>query len=212
MPGTIQAVDGPRNEPLDGVTARWLTAAKGGDAEGFAQLYEHIAPALHTWAELRLRPEQRAVLEPGDLVQEVWFRAWRALEDFDPEVTPFRFWIFRIAKNVLLEATRSAQRPERAGSGSSERLRALEALADTVTGVSRRLARDEGLAAFRAAVAALDPEDQKLVLHCGLEGLPYREVGPRLGLGIEAVAKRWQRLRARLAETPGLQAEHLLCP
>ncbi|MEZ6017892.1 MAG: sigma-70 family RNA polymerase sigma factor [Planctomycetota bacterium] len=191
----------PPREELDGVTAQWLSEAQGGDADGFARLYEHIAPALHTWAELRIRPEQRAVIEPGDLVQEVWFRAWRQLEGFDSESTPFRFWIFRIAKNVLLEATRQSQRAERVGSGSSERLRALDALADSITGVSMRLARDEGLARFRATVASLPPEEQKLVLHCGLEGLSYKEVAPRLGLSLEAVAKRWQRLRARLAES-----------
>lgn len=192
-------MDGDPQDPLSGVTQRWLATARGGDADGFARLYEHIAPAVHTWAELRIRPEQRAVIEPGDLVQEVWFRAWRQLPSFDPAATPFRFWVFRIAKNVLLEATRTSQRAERAGSGSSERLRALDALADSITGVSVRLARDEVLERFRAAVAALEPDEQKLVLHCGLEGLPYKDVAPRLGVSIEALAKRWQRLRARLA-------------
>jgi RNA polymerase sigma-70 factor (ECF subfamily) len=201
-------VDEARDDGLEGVTARWLALAQGGDASGFADLYEHIAPALHTWAELRIRPEQRVIIEPGDLVQEVWFRAWRQLEAFDPKTTPFRFWIFRIAKNVLLEAARSSQRNERAGSGASERLRALEQLADSITAVSLRLARDESLAQFRAAVAALEPDDQKLVLHCGLEGLPYKEVAPRMGLSVDAVAKRWQRLRARLAQSE--LPEHLL--
>lgn len=197
----MRAVEPTRSEALDGVTARWLAEAQGGDADGFARLYEHIAPALHTWAELRIRPEQRAVIEPGDLVQEVWFRAWRQLEGFDPAATPFRFWIFRIAKNVLLEASRQSQRAERRGSGSSERLRALDALADSITGVSVRLSRDETLALFRATVAELEADDQKLVLHCGLEGLAYKDVAPRLGLSIDAVAKRWQRLRAKLAES-----------
>jgi len=201
-------VDDARDDGLQNVTARWLAAAQGGDAEGFADLYGHIAPALHTWAELRIRPEQRAVIDPGDLVQEVWFRAWRQLAAFDAATTPFRFWIFRIAKNVLLEASRTSQRAERAGSGTSARARALVDLADSVTGVSLRLARDESLAQFRAAVAALAPDDQKLVLHCGLEGLPYKEVAPRMGLSVDAVAKRWQRLRARLAESD--LPEHLL--
>jgi RNA polymerase sigma factor (sigma-70 family) len=201
-------VDEARDDGLQGVTARWLAAAQGGDAEGFADLYGHIAPALHTWAELRIRPEQRALIEPGDLVQEVWFRAWRQLAAFDPRATPFRFWIFRIAKNVLLEASRTSQRADRAGGHPSERARALDAIADSITGVSLRLARNESLALFRATVAALEPDDQKLVLHCGLEGLPYKEVAPRLGLSVDAVAKRWQRLRARLAESE--LPEHLL--
>jgi len=193
---------------LSGVTAQWLAEAKGGDAEGFGRLYEHIAPALFTWAELRIRPELRTVVEPGDLVQEVWFRAWRLLPQYDPAAAPFRFWVFRIAKNVLLEAGRSGRRGEHVGAGTSGRVAALDALADSITGVSVRVARDEGLAQFRELVATLEADDQKLVLHCGLEGLPYREVAPRLGLSVEAVAKRWQRLRAKLAESP--LPQHLL--
>ena len=77
-----------------------------------------------------------------------------------------------------------------------------------MTAVSMRLSRDEGLAAFRAEVDALPEDDRKLVVHCGLEGLPLGEVAQRLGLSTEATGKRWQRLRARLAE--GTLPEHLL--
>ena len=74
--------------------------------------------------------------------------------------------------------------------------------------MSRRVSRDEELARFREAVAALPEDERKLVLHCGLEGLPLREVGERLGISEEAAGKRWQRLRARL-RTSELPA-HLL--
>lgn len=190
-------------------TRHWLDAARRGDESSFVNLYERIAPALFTWAELRIRRDQRAHLEPADLVQEVWFRAWRSLSRFDPTETPFRPWLFRVAKNVLLEASRALQRQERGNSpGSSTRLFALHNAPDTVTAVSRRLARDEGLAAFAAQVDRMEDEERKLVLLCGLEGLPHREVATRMGLGVEAVTKRWQRLRSRLRE--GGLAERVL--
>jgi len=188
-------------DPL--ATQSLIRAAKGGDASSFERLYERIAPALYTWAELRVRPGMRSQLEPADVVQEVWCRAWRALERFDPETVPFRLWIFRIAKNVLLEAFRQLGNPDRrkAGAGGpSTRMFALQNLPDSVTAVSQRLVRDESLKAFDAMVRSLDEEDQKLVVHVGLEGLPYREAAERLGLSREAVAKRWQRLRTKLLE------------
>ena len=95
--------DAPNPTTLEGITQVWVRSARKGDAGDFARLYEHIAPAVHTWAALRLRPDQAAMLDPGDLVQEVWLRAWRRIDDFDHERIPFRFWVFRIAKNVLLE-------------------------------------------------------------------------------------------------------------
>ncbi|MEM8714005.1 MAG: sigma-70 family RNA polymerase sigma factor [Planctomycetota bacterium] len=183
---------------LDGLTQTYVVAAKDGDAEGFAQLYEHIAPAVYTWATLRLRPEQKALLEPTDLVQEVWLRAWRKIDSLDVDRIPFRFWIFRIAKNVALEASRQARKPDRSRQQPAAERDPLDAVADSITAVSRRMARDEGLAQFQEAVASLPEGERKLVIHCGLEGLPLREVGERLGISEEAAGKRWQRLRQRL--------------
>lgn len=191
---------------LDDQTKRYATGAKRGDAGEFARLYEHVAPAVFAWANLRLRGDHRTVLDPSDLVQEVWMRAWRKIEDLDVDKIPFRFWIFRIAKNVLLEASRQARRPDRSGSRSSQSRAEgepdpLQQVADSVTAVSRRIAKDEGLARFQEHVSAMDPDDRSLVVHCGLEGLGLREVGERLGISTEAAAKRWQRLRAKLRES-----------
>lgn len=186
---------------LTGDTLRWLRSAKGGDDESFVRLFELMAPSLHVWAELRIRSDQKAYIEPQDLVQEVWFRAWRSLDTFDPDRTPFRLWIFRVAKNVLLEAFRQIQRSGRGGAaGPSTKLFALHNLPDSATAVSSRLARDEGLHRFKERIDALDEDERKLVHYCGLEGLPYREAAERMELSTDVVAKRWQRLRSRLAE------------
>jgi RNA polymerase sigma-70 factor (ECF subfamily) len=181
-------------------TQQWLVAAKDGDAAAFAQLYEHLVPALTAWAEIRIRPAQRAHLEPVDLVQEVWLRAWRQLDAYDAERVPFRLWVFRVAKNVLLEAVRAASRRSRGQAGPSTRMFALANVPDEVTAVSKRMVRDESLDAFQQRLEALDEEERTLVVHCGLEGLPHKEVAERMGLSTEAVTKRWQRLRARLEE------------
>ena len=49
----------------------------------------------------------------------------------------------------------------------------------------------------------LGSEERDLIVLCGLEGLPLQDVAARLGLGLEAVTKRWQRLRERLSTGPG---------
>ena len=111
---------------------------------------------------------------------------------------------------MLLEAVRAsrlAQR-QRGGPGPTTRLFALHNLPDSATAVSRRMASDESIDAFTARVRGLEQEEQKLVLHCGLEGLPYKDVAQRMELSTDAVAKRWQRLRARLVQL-GLP-QHLL--
>ena len=181
----------------DARTAGWLSQAQSGDEAGFASLYEHIAPSLHTWASLRIRPQQRAFIDPADLVQEVWMRAWRQMESFEGDGQYFRFWIFRIAKNVLLEGIRRGQNAQAVG-GPSTRLQHAQGVPDQATAVSQRVARDERLALFREKVAALPEDERKLVLHCGLEGLPHAQVAQQLDITEGAVTKRWQRLRTKL--------------
>ena len=197
--------------PTASATGPLVRRAREGDVSSFARLYERIAPSLHTWADLRIRPALRVRLEPSDVVQEVWCRAWRQMPSFDPEATPFRPWIFRIAKNVLLEAFRLLERQAGGGGapGPTTRLFVLENLPDDATAISRRMARDENLASFGEMLRKLDEDDQKLVVHCGLEGLTHKEVAGRLNLSADAVAKRWQRLRTRLHER-GLPEELFL--
>jgi RNA polymerase sigma-70 factor (ECF subfamily) len=177
------------------------SAASGGELD-FQRRYEELAPALHAWAELRIRPQMRALVEPGDVVQEVWCRAWRERAQVAALDPAFRGWLFRIAKNVLLEAFRRARAPAfRAGSaGTTTRVLALEGVPDSITAVSRRLARDEGLAKLVEWLRGLEEDERLLVAHVGLEGLSFAEVGERVGLSRDAVARRWQRLRARMAE------------
>jgi RNA polymerase sigma factor (sigma-70 family) len=202
-PAREDSADDLQNED----TARLARAARDGAAQGdggepFAVLYERIAPALYTWADIRIRPGMRVWLEPGDLVQEVWCRALRVFPDFDAERLSFRFWIFRIAKNVLLEALRKAGAPAARGQnpGTTTRLIALSQVPDEVTGISRRLSRQEELVRFRDWVKGLERTDRELLVHHGLEGLSHAQVAERLELETEAVAKRWQRLRSKLEQ------------
>jgi hypothetical protein len=47
-----------------------------------------------------------------EVVQEVFLRAWRRADSFDPAVASVRVWLFAIARNVVIdEARRAAVRP-----------------------------------------------------------------------------------------------------
>jgi len=49
-----------------------------------------------------------------DVVQEVFLRAWRRANSFDPAVASLRVWLFAIARNVVVDETRRvAVRPWR---------------------------------------------------------------------------------------------------
>ncbi len=196
-----EPVDPERMPEKEPETLRLAREAKGGDANSFGALYEKIAPALFTWAEIRIRRDVRQHVSPEDVVQEVWCRAWKIFDKFDPENGSFRYWIFRVAKNVLYEALRSLKDPSALpGGGGTTRVLMLDGVPDDATRITMRVARDESLGKCADWIRALEDEDRKLVIHCGLEGLTYVETAERLAIGAEAVAKRWQRLRERLRE------------
>jgi RNA polymerase sigma-70 factor (ECF subfamily) len=166
----------------------------------FARLYTAVAPALHAWACVRLAGSDRARVAPEDLTQEVWLRALQVFARFDADRSSFRAWLFTVAKHVLLEVRRRLreQRPERAAFGCTSRIVAIEQVPESVTSVSRRLARCEDLQRFVDRLQQLEPIEQQTVLHCGLEGMPQAVAAVRLGELPATTAKRWQRLRERI--------------
>lgn len=176
-----------------------LRGGGAADLDRFQSLYESIAPSLYAWAEIKVRPAMRGLVDPADVVQEVWYRAWRGFDRVDLEVEPFRRWVFRVAKNVLLESFRALRGSDAASlAGESARLRRLHELPDSATAITRRVAKDEGLKHFAEWTLSLDDDDRALVVHLGLEDMPRRELAARLGIGEAALAKRWERLQERM--------------
>ncbi len=181
-------------------TMQLAKAAKEGKEDQFDKLYQRVAPSLFSWARLRIPPSIRPFLDEQDVVQEVWIRAVEIIERYDPDKVNFRAWIFRVAKNVLLEAMRKLRADPRLrmDGGPSTRLFVIENCPDSVTLMSARMRRDERIKIFTGYVEELESPDREILVHCGLEGLKAQEVADRLELNREAVIKRWQRLRETL--------------
>ena len=157
---------------------------------------EELTPRLHAWAHLRLRSEPAAARE--DFVQEVLLRAVAGRERFqggNPAA-----WVFQIAKHVLLELLRARRRHGRVqrADGHTSRIGALHEMAEQITSLSQRVARSDDFRHLMASIGGLDEIDQRLVLLCGLEGETTKLAAVQVGLGEEACAKRWYRLRQRL--------------
>ncbi len=195
------AEDGSKESPENlHETMQLAKAAKDGQEEQFEKLYERVAPSLFSWARLRIPPAVRPFLDEQDVVQEVWIRAVEIIDRYDPEKVNFRAWIFRVAKNVLLEAMRKLRADPRLRmeGGPSTRLFVIQNCPDNVTLMSARMRRDERIKIFTGYVEELGSPDREILVHCGLEGLKAQEVADRIDLSREAVIKRWQRLRESL--------------
>jgi RNA polymerase sigma-70 factor, ECF subfamily len=196
-------------DPLEQATTSLVRVAQS-DRSQFEHLYRRVAPSVFAWARLRLRPPVKNVLEPEDVVEEVWCRALDSLNTFDPARASFRTWIFAIANHVLLKGYRRLTRAaDGAGSGRVDSGEVAD-LPDDATSISRRVTRDESLERCIARLRELDDDERKLLIHCGLEGLTSAQTAKLMGMTADAVAKRWQRLRSRLSEAAAFK--DLLAP
>lgn len=78
------------------------------DHAALADAYGFHGPELRRFARRYLGDD----LAAQDAVQEVFLRAWRAADSFEPELASLRVWLFAIARNVLFdELRRSSRRP-----------------------------------------------------------------------------------------------------
>jgi RNA polymerase sigma-70 factor, ECF subfamily len=77
-----------------------------GDADAaIRQLYRGHAVALHDY--VRRFCTDRATAD--DVVQETFIRAWRDLPQLSADDRPIKPWLFRVARNLLIDAHRAAR-------------------------------------------------------------------------------------------------------
>ena len=72
---------------------------KNGDTEAFGALYEQYAETIFRYVYSHLDNRQDA----EDLTEEIFLRGWRALPKYDERGLPFSAFLFRIARNSLID-------------------------------------------------------------------------------------------------------------
>src|ERR1700730_10371464 len=87
-----------------------ITHASRGELPGDADaairhLYSRHAEALHVFAQ-RFCPDSASA---DDIVQETFIRAWRHLPQLTADDRPIGPWLFKVARNLLIDADRAAR-------------------------------------------------------------------------------------------------------
>lgn len=166
-----------------------LAAARAGDREAFAALFQRHYPAIHAFAyRLRLCPA-----EADDIAQETFVHAARSLHAYRGDAS-FKNWLFAIAANRGRDRHRQQIRRARLG----EQLAALDETAAPDGGASARASRDNAHEAVRAALAALPPEHREAVALVYFENLSHAEAARVLGCAESTVSWRLFRAKSRL--------------
>ena len=177
----------------DEVIERLVEAAKDGDPEAFGALFDHFYGPVYRYVAARVgRPS-----DAEDLAQLVFVKALEALPRYELRGVPFGGWLFRLARNVVIDHVRTrrehvtldviVQRSDEGG--GPDELAAIRQDLDSVAHALRRLTPEQreaiqlrffaGLSAKEAAVAMGRQEGT-------VRGLQFRAIAAlRRELGIE---------------------------
>ncbi len=177
-----------------------VAAAQDGDPEAFGSLFDHYHGPVYRYVAARVRRPSDA----EDLTQLVFVKALEALPRYQARGVPFGGWLFRLARNVVIDHIRTrrehatldlaAERP--ALDGGPDELAALRQELDSVATALRRLTPEQreaielrffaGLSAREAAMA-MDRQEGTV------RGLQFRGIAAlRRELGIEPGADEQQ--------------------
>ena len=134
-------------------------------------------------------------LDPADVVQDTWLRAWQAFDRLRPGSNP-RAWLYRIATNSALKALRRARREvplEDDGAESSDSMTLDHHLEDTIA-----------LETALTRIATLPPRQRAAVLLRYGQELRYDEMAVAMRCSEESaranVSLGIRRLRRELEE------------
>jgi RNA polymerase sigma-70 factor, ECF subfamily len=106
--------------------ARLVKRAKKGDSEAFGQLHDRYADSIFRFLQARL--DNR--MDAEDLFGEVFLRAWHSLPRYQQQGYPFSAYLFRIARNLLVDHYRKSSRHEEVLQHNDSLLQAVQSSPD----------------------------------------------------------------------------------
>jgi RNA polymerase sigma-70 factor (ECF subfamily) len=160
----------------------WVRRAQAGDRTAFAALVDLYWERLRRWLYGLTGKEHFA----EDLTQEAFTRAWAALPRLTAELR-FQPWLFRIARNCLLD--------NRRGQRGIDPQPLPEQLPEKGEGPLGELLEREAHQAVQTALARLPEQYRTAYLLWTQADLPYSEIAQVLGTTEETA--RWRVYKAR---------------
>jgi RNA polymerase sigma-70 factor (ECF subfamily) len=158
----------------------------------FGRLYDAHYRDILAYALRRAVGPDRA----ADAVAETFLVAWRRLDEVPP-AREARLWLFGVARRVLANQRRGAQRRDALVERLAAEISAIQVTypdADDAAGTP-----DASLAEVGQALRSLSERDREVLTLVGWEGLGNQEVAAVLGCSHTAARIRIHRARRRLA-------------
>jgi RNA polymerase sigma-70 factor (ECF subfamily) len=185
-----RAITAVRDRGKHDVQAEVSADASSPDGEAFALMYERHLPGIYSYALAHTRSEEDA----ADLSQQVFTQALAALPRYRQQEVPVRIWLFRIARNLMIDFYRRRHPAV-----------AWEILPDSThpvaaDDVEAAVVRRESSGQLLAILAQLEPQVKDLLVLRFAAGLKVREIASLLDRSEAAISSQLRRTLLALRE------------
>ena len=166
--------------------ARLVKRAAGGDFEAFGKLYIIYVERIYRYVFYQVRDKMTA----EDLTEEIFLKAWRAIGSCKGKEQTFSPWLYRIARNHVIDNLRSQRKYP------TTEIETLAGVSDPQLEVEANLERQELL----EMISCLPQNQKQVIILKFIDGLDNREVGQIIGKSQGAVRVLQMRALATLRQ------------
>ena len=153
----------------DAAIERLVDEARAGDAWAFGRLFDHFHLPVYRYVASRVRRPSDA----EDLTQLVFVKALEALPRYESRGIPFGGWLFRLARNTVIDFVRTSH--EHADLAQSAEWAGRDAGPDELAETRQEIE------AVRCALSTLTDDQRDVIALRFFAGLSAREAAEAMG-------------------------------
>ena len=174
-----------RSERVERDDRQLIADYRAGDEKAFERFYRRHHERLYLYCARMLGDRRQA----EDLTQEVWLRMARLDGESRRDIDRPLPFLYRIARNLCLNAIRDRARTEPREEEEIERLRQRQ-----------QSSGDDRLEALAVALGSLPVEQREVIVLNAYVGYDFAEIAEMLGISRSAAWKRASRGREKIRE------------
>jgi RNA polymerase sigma-70 factor (ECF subfamily) len=160
-----------------------------GDQQAFAAIYELYVDEIYRFIYLRVEDQPTA----EDITSTVFLKAWENLSSYEIRKAPFRAWVYRIARNAVIDHYRTRK--------SNASLDAIHNVSDRdAVSVAERVATKLDGEELAALLPKLTEDQHNVLVLKFVQGYSTKEVARALGKRQGAVRALQMRALQALAK------------
>lgn len=172
------------------LTALLVRVAEHEDRDAFGELFRHLAPRVKSFV-LKLGCSDTMA---EDLAQQTLIQVWRKAKLFDANKAAASTWVFRIARNLRIDALRKETHHQYDDFDDIQ----VEYEGDSP---ETQVSRGENSAVMRQALMTLPPDQAEVIRLSFYDGLSHGDIAKQLDVPLGTVKSRMRLAFTKLRET-----------